>query len=133
MTGHDMILHDQLAHAIEQEMGLAHGVDFLIAHPLGDDGKQCGDAYLLRWNNTVVPKPDIEMMKQCFLDSHRESFESKMLREMRDYALMQTDWTQNPDVPKPVKAKFVAYRQALRDLTGQSGFPHVIEWPNHPQ
>ena len=40
----------------------------------------------------------------------------KLLREERDKRLLETDWTQNPDVPDATKTKWQAYRQALRDL-----------------
>jgi len=130
-----MITHDQLAHSIEQELGLKHGVDFLVAHPLDPkDGKtQCADAYLFRWDNKEVPQPNIALMKARFHECHCNTFPGKEARERRDYLLAQTDWTQTHDVPIAVKEKYTAYRQALRDLTSQAGFPTSIDWPVSPQ
>ena len=124
-----MICHDQLIHAIEQEMGLTHGIDFLVAHPLDKNGVQCGEAYLFRWMNKDVMAPDIERMKARYRESHCETYEANIARERRDALLVQTDWSQAQDVPATVRAKYADYRQALRDITDQPGFPTSIDWP----
>lgn len=55
-------------------------------------------------------------------------------RAKRDRLLSATDWTQIPDAPLTAdqKAAYAAYRQALRDVPQQAGFPGVIEWPVGP-
>ena len=53
-------------------------------------------------------------------------------RSQRDLLLTATDWTQLPDVPLTTKADWAAYRQALRDITNQAGFPGSITWPVAP-
>jgi len=128
-----MICHDQLIHAIEQELGLVHGTDFLVAHPLDKNGVQCGEALIFRWMNQEVPEPDIELMKARYHARHCETFEAKMARERRDALLAQTDWSQGQDVPATVKAKYADYRQALREITSQAGFPKAIDWPSLPR
>lgn len=50
----------------------------------------------------------------------------------RSQLFAQCDWTQLPDVPLATKTAWVAYRQALRDITDQSNFPNNIIWPNSP-
>lgn len=128
-----ILTHDQLAHSIERELGLKHGVDFLVAHPLNKDGKQGGDAYLFRWMNKVVSQPDIELMKVRYRECHCDSYEAMAARERRDALIAQTDWTQAQDVPDTLKAKYAVYRQALRDITSQARFPKSIDWPLLPQ
>ena len=128
-----MISHDQLAHSIEQELGLKHGVDFLVGHPLDKDGTQRGDAYLFRWMNKDVTEPDIELMKARYYECHCDTYEAMAARERRDTLIAQTDWTQAQDIPDAVKAKYAVYRQALRDITSQAGFPKSIDWPVLPQ
>lgn len=54
------------------------------------------------------------------------------VRARRDALLAETDWTQLPDVPDATKAKWQAYREALRDVTKQPGFPLEIDWPEKP-
>ena len=53
------------------------------------------------------------------------------VREQRDRLLAACDWTQLADVTDN-KAEWATYRQALRDITKQTGFPQNIEWPNMP-
>ena len=54
------------------------------------------------------------------------------VRQERNTKLAATDWTQTADVPQAVKDSYVTYRQALRDVTAQSGFPFTITWPVAP-
>jgi hypothetical protein len=46
--------------------------------------------------------------------------------------LQASDWTQLPDVAIDTKSQWAAYRQALRDITTQSGYPFNIVWPSPP-
>ncbi len=50
----------------------------------------------------------------------------------RNALLSASDWTQMPDVPTATAESWRAYRQALRDLTDQPGFPGKITWPTAP-
>lgn len=54
------------------------------------------------------------------------------VRQERDRKLAASDWTQLPDVPLDTKAEWATYRQALRDVTAQSGFPFNVVWPIPP-
>ena len=54
------------------------------------------------------------------------------VRTKREMILTSTDWTQIPDVPQITKDKWLGYRQELRDITLQSGFPIDIVWPITP-
>jgi hypothetical protein len=47
--------------------------------------------------------------------------------------LYETDWTQMPDVTLANKSAWATYRQALRDITAQAGYPAQINWPTPPQ
>lgn len=53
------------------------------------------------------------------------------IRSKRDKLLTETDWTQMTDtaLSKEKQEKYKKYRQALRDITEQSGFPYSVEWP----
>jgi len=52
-------------------------------------------------------------------------------RSQRDALLSQSDWTQLPDAPVDQQA-WAKYRQALRDVPQQAGFPTEITWPQKP-
>ena len=55
-------------------------------------------------------------------------------RTQRDKLLAATDWTQGLDAPidAATREAYRAYRQALRDLPEQEGFPDTITWPELP-
>lgn len=53
-------------------------------------------------------------------------------RQRRDALLQQSDWTQLPDAPSANRAAWATYRQELRDVTQQSGFPTTVTWPTQP-
>jgi hypothetical protein len=53
-------------------------------------------------------------------------------RAERNILLLESDWTQLPDVPEETKQLWATYRQALRDITEQSGYPTDIQWPIPP-
>ena len=63
------------------------------------------------------------------LDRERAAWRARFERDRR---LTESDWTQLPDIPDATKLKWQAYRQALRDVTAQPGFPERIEWPTPP-
>lgn len=52
--------------------------------------------------------------------------------EKRSRLLTATDWTQLPDVPLATKEAWATYRQSLRDITAQPGYPFTITWPVKP-
>ena len=55
-------------------------------------------------------------------------------RAQRDKLLADTDWTQVLDAPidSATREAYRAYRQALRDIPDQDGFPESITWPELP-
>lgn len=53
-------------------------------------------------------------------------------RSTRDALLKGSDWTQLDDAPVNHQA-WADYRQALRDIPEQAGFPADIKWPENPE
>jgi hypothetical protein len=53
-------------------------------------------------------------------------------RRTRDSLLAKSDWTQLPDVSVSARDAWTEYRQALRDVPEQAGFPEEIIWPTAP-
>tara|TARA_R110000803_G_scaffold10427_1_gene31928 strand:+ start:595 stop:873 length:279 start_codon:yes stop_codon:yes gene_type:complete len=51
-------------------------------------------------------------------------------RYKRNNLLAATDWTANSDVT--MTTEMTAYRQALRDVPTQAGWPTNISWPTAP-
>lgn len=56
---------------------------------------------------------------------------AEIVRAERNARLTACDWTQLPDAPADTAA-WAAYRQALRDVTAQVGFPWDVTWPTPP-
>ena len=61
----------------------------------------------------------------------KDAEQAKSVRATRGEKLKDCDWTQVADAPVD-KEVWAAYRQALRDVTGQEGFPWTITWPEQP-
>jgi hypothetical protein len=54
------------------------------------------------------------------------------VRTERDKLLGSSDWTQVADAPVD-QAAWAEYRQALRDVPEQEGFPENVVWPTKPE
>jgi hypothetical protein len=63
--------------------------------------------------------------------TQKDAEQAKSVRATRDDKLSECDWTQVADAPVD-KTVWATYRQALRDITSQSGFPWTVTWPDAP-
>lgn len=56
------------------------------------------------------------------------------VKEERNQLLADSDWTQIPNGPltQQQQEAWATYRQELRDITDQSGYPLNITWPTQP-
>jgi hypothetical protein len=61
--------------------------------------------------------------------AEKDREQAEVVRAKRDRLLSQTDWTQTVDNPLAGNEDITAYRQALRDIPEQSGFPWDVVWP----
>ena len=61
----------------------------------------------------------------------KDAEQAKSVRDQRNTKLSESDWTQVADAPVD-KAAWATYRQALRDITTQTGFPWEVTWPDAP-
>jgi hypothetical protein len=57
--------------------------------------------------------------------------QASAMRSDRNARLAASDWTQLADAPVD-SAAWASYRQALRDVTAQAGFPWNVTWPDAP-
>jgi len=72
-----------------------------------------------------VAEREVELEK---IASDLLRFKTQDARDKRNALLAETDYTALPDTPEMSDA-MKAYRQALRDVPAQSGFPTTINWP----
>ena len=63
--------------------------------------------------------------------SKLNALKAEQVRKKRDRLLADSDWTQVPDAPVD-QAAWATYRQKLRDLPQQKGFPSKVTWPKKP-
>lgn len=58
----------------------------------------------------------------------------KLVLQQRERLLVKSDWTALLDVPltNEKKQEWSIYRQQLRDITSQPGYPFEIQWPKQP-
>jgi hypothetical protein len=66
-------------------------------------------------------------------DEQKYNQRTEDVRNKRNQLLQQSDWTQLSDISAETKALWEPYRQALRDITEQPGYPFSIVWPTPPQ
>jgi hypothetical protein len=62
-----------------------------------------------------------------------DASQAQNVRSTRDSKIAETDWTQGKDIPDNISSKWAVYRQALRDVPAQSGFPWTVQWPTKPE
>ena len=56
--------------------------------------------------------------------------EEENIRHRRDQLIKESDWRAVSD--RELEPEWKEYRQALRDVSKQEGFPHDVEWPVDP-
>ena len=63
--------------------------------------------------------------------ARKDAEHGAVIRADRNRRLNESDWTQVEDSPVD-KAAWATYRQALRDVPSQAGFPWNVNWPEKP-
>ena len=63
----------------------------------------------------------------------KDADQATSVRTSRNDKLKESDWTHTTDSTVANKQAWATYRQALRDITSQVGFPWTITWPEAPQ
>lgn len=110
---HSSIPADAIEITIEQWQGL-----------LADQsaGKQ-----IIERDGAVIAVDPAELLT----DAEKAAHAAASVRTERDALLRATDYFVMPDYPLTGAAKeaLLVYRQALRDITRQEGFPYDVVWP----
>ena len=81
-----------------------------------------GQAWIQQWA--------VEALSQDEINANTAQ-QAAAVRADRNARLAATDWTQIADSTAD-KAAWAAYRQALRDVPLQAGFPQSVTWPQEP-
>ena len=98
--------------------------------------------FFTRWVHTTPESPDnvgdkssgIGSIAIVLTDAEYDTVLAASARQKRDRLIATTDYLVTPDYPieSDRLAKVKIYRQALRDIPEQSGFPRTITWPEKP-
>lgn len=79
-----------------------------------------------RWyTHYIAAEPDAE--GKAAMDDRQAA----AIRADRNKRLVDCDWTQLSDAPVD-HAEWAMYRQQLRNITAQQGFPWNVVWPEQP-
>lgn len=91
-------------------------------------------------NEILVVKPEGKYFNgSCFYDSKELTYTLNVSKVKRERALLleQSDWTDTLSFKQrhgdSVYQQWQDYRQALRDITLQEGFPLNVTWPAKPE
>ena len=98
--------------------------------------------FYTRWVHTTPESSDnvgdksdgIGSIAIVLTDAEYDTVLAASARQKRDRLIAATDYLVTPDYPieSDRLAKVKIYRQALRDIPEQSGFPRTITWPDKP-
>lgn len=63
-----------------------------------------------------------------------DAMDAASVRFKRNELLSDCDWVvvKSLETSTPVPQDWATYRQALRDIPQQAGFPHNVTWPTQP-
>lgn len=123
----------------EEHLG-SIGVDVIFEGPQATGG----DVYQYSVRDGVEQHPDGKWYTKYVLGpifnnaqehaeykARRDAEQAESMRRERNTKLSACDWTQVADAPVDNLA-WAVYRQALRDVPNQVGFPWQVVWPNEP-
>ena len=98
--------------------------------------------FYTRWVHTTPESHDnvgdkssgIGSIAIVLTDAEYDTVLAASARQKRDRLIAATDYLVTPDYPieSDRLAKVKIYRQALRDIPEQAGFPRTITWPDKP-
>ena len=116
---------------ISNEVAADFGVFFVLPAPqpvdrydinLGRTAIRQGSDWVEQWIETPATPEQI---------AERTTAKEAEVRQQRNQLLSDCDWTQLPDAPVPPEP-WATYRQQLRDVTAQAGFPWEVVWSVAP-
>jgi hypothetical protein len=134
-----MLTNSQLAwHLRKLFPGTQNGVDYLVGQETDDVGNQVADARIYQWMRADLKQPDDSVIRHSIAVNGKEYesiFAAARARDQRvellaaaDVLIHKAEDTGQADRLPALRA----YRQALRDVPQQDGFPNTISWPTMP-
>lgn len=81
---------------------------------------------------TYVDGQIVQVEEDLSLLPGKEEVDLDNLRRERNKLLVESDWTQLPDIPESTKNAWQTYRQGLRDITETYSSLDDVVWPDKP-
>jgi hypothetical protein len=119
VLGAEILANFNVFQVIEQEKPDTDNLYYIVKRHLPE---MVNGEWVLLW--------DVIQKTQEQLDEEAE-IEAEAIRSSRNKKLSLSDWTQIEDAPVNKQA-WATYRQALRDVPSQAGFPWEVTWPQQP-
>lgn len=90
----------------------------------------CGDRYI----KEIEPQNGVRRFQIVPVPEPTDDEIASQVRTERDIKIAATDYLAMPDYPLSdgERVQVFAYRQALRDVPAQDGFPREVVWPEVP-
>lgn len=90
------------------------------------------DFQMFGYITSYVDGQIVQVEEDLSLLPGQEEIDLDNLRRERNKLLVESDWTQLPDVPEELKISWQSYRQALRDITNTYSSLRDVVWPTEP-
>lgn len=135
-----MITHDELIFCLLQKYpNLTHGVDFWVGQTMcRDTGKQLEPARIIAWHvsEEAPTEAEVAVLIEQYGEAAHCHVAGRAVREERDRRLKVADSISYKamDFGDTERIQLAGqYRQALRDVPKQDGFPDSVTWPVLPE
>ena len=121
--------HTSFPRIIDEELQEQFGIDMIFEGPQ----RQGPEPYSYTYRDGIecikgkwYTKYSIRQQDKELIDKER----GNNIRHRRDQLIKESDWRAVSD--RELEPEWKEYRQALRDVSTQEGFPHDVEWPVDP-
>jgi hypothetical protein len=97
------------------------------------------DMFTQQLESAEITDPEQEIIPWVVRDLTEEEIEARLLeytfatKQERNILLLESDFINFPDACVLNVQEWLEYRQALRDVPQQAGFPKEINWPERPE
>ena len=102
----------------------------LAAYPAGTVEVPLQPSNLHTWSGSAWVSPSQDQVDAAQAAVIRATRNAKLANEVDPIVSNQLRWA---DMTAEQQAAWAAYRQALLDISQQSGFPHNVIWPNRAE
>ena len=121
--------HTSFSRLLDENLLDAFDTDIVFEGPQ----KQGPEPYSQTYRDGVEEINGKWYTKYSIRQQDKEPIDKQMaegVRLTRDRLIKESDWRAVSD--RQLEPEWKEYRQALRDITQQEGFPHDVKWPTDP-